>query len=610
MQSESPASAQWRPSAIWLAVAAYFLFVSFGSNLLELHYSYLDSSAAGSWGLSFAQQGPDAVVQTVEPGSNAAALGIRPGDRLRSDEPFTFRKIPLAGETLRFVRISPGPAKPLQFVAPRADPPPMAVSHLLDRVIDDAVRIALGLGGLFILWRGSKRRSGFLLGLAFLSMSAFPPPWLPFGRYSSYFWDVGVFSLFYLEFGLLLPLFAIAFLAEAGVRPPGWARALFWAGIGLTLFCYGFVVALPPGVFSGATYALANQVRVPMTEGLFILTMAILAVGWRRGTAGSRHRFAMLLLAIGLIFLSNILFVIFDSLARTNPRLLTYSASICRILGSLLFAYAALRHKVVDLGFTVNRTLVYGGVSAILLAAFGLVEWGLHQLLELEGWQGSALLSAVLAVAIVLGFHPVRHFVEHYVSSIFFRPWRDKERALRRFVDEGGFFTDPGRLAAAFAGALEQYSGARCCVYRRTDEGVFVCAAGTMPPAHADDAVAVTLRAQGKVCEIEHGASIIDGALAFPMIHCHDLEGFAVLGRKPGGEQFRPDEVDLVEWATRQIGQDLYGLAVGQLRAERDARDREIAVLTGRNADLQLALANRSAPARLRRAPAKAATIL
>src|SRR5207302_1412385 len=115
-------------------------------------------------------------------------------------------------------------------------------------------------------------------------------------------------------------------------------------------------------LLSGVTYALASRVRIPMTDGLFALTMAILAVGWRRGAAESRHRFALLLLAIGLIFLSNIMFVTFDTLARTNPRMLTYSASIFRILGSLLFVYAVLRHKVIDVGFTLNRTLVYGGV--------------------------------------------------------------------------------------------------------------------------------------------------------------------------------------------------------------------------------------------------------
>jgi hypothetical protein len=293
------------------------------------------------------------------------------------------------------------------------------------------------------------------------------------------------------------------------------------------------------------------------------------------------------------------LYSLFNSFSHSNPRLLTNAATTGRAVGTLLFVYAVLRHKVIDVGFTLNRTLVYGGVSAILLAASGLAEWGLHQVLALEGWEGSAMLSAALAVAIVVAFHPVRHTVEHYVSTIFFRPWRNKEQALRKFVNEGGFFTDPARLAAAFAEALERFTGGSCCVYRLADGKSYVCAAGKMSPVDLDDATAVALRARAAVCEIARGQSTVEGVLAFPMIHAHDLEGFAVLGAKGNGDRFRPDEIELVEWATRQIGQDLYRLDVEQMKREREEREREIAVLNGRNADLQLALANRaSAPVR------------
>jgi hypothetical protein len=339
---------------------------------------------------------------------------------------------------------------------------------------------------------------------------------------------------------------------------------------------------------------------------VFGLTFALLAIGRHWSKADNRHRFAMLMLAIGLIYFSNMLYAVFSSFSHSNPRLLTNSATAGRMAGAVLFAYAVLRHRVIDVGFTLNRTLVYGAVSAILLAAFGLAEWGMHQVLALEGWEGSALVSAALAVAVFLAFHPVRNFVEHYVSTIFFRPWRNKEQVLRRFVHEGGFFTDSGRLAAAFADALETFTGGSCCVYRLSANQSYVCASGKMVSFHVDDTIAVALKAQASVYEIEPGHTGVEGVLAFPMIHAHDLEGFVVLGAKGNGDRYRPDEVDLVEWATRQIGQDLYRLDVEQLKRERNERDREIAVLTGRNADLQLALANRSSP-RVRRSVAKGA---
>ena len=589
MQSKDLPARQWRPNAVWLAVAAYFLFVALGTNLLELRYAYIDSAMAGSWGMTFSQNGAEAIVRSVEPGSGAANAGIAPGDRLRSVDGYGWRQIPLTGETLHVLRVSPGRTTALQFVAARANPPPMVVPNPSDRLFDDAVRLLLTLTGLFILWRGTARRSGFLLGLAL--MSPFPPVWLPLTSGAYYAWNVAFTSVVSSAYGLLFPLFAMSFVAESGIRIPAWARLLFWACVTAMIGRILFSAALPPGLFGGTPYEVQKAIQSPMAVADFALTLAILAYGWRRGTAESRHRYALLLMAIGLIFLCNVLFVVFLNTSASNPRVLTDSSTLLRITGSLLFAYAVLRHRVIDVGFTLNRTLVYGAVSAILLAAFGLAEWAADQVLALQGWESNALVSAGLAVTIFLAFHPVRHFVEHHVSTIFFRPWRDKEQALRKFVHEGGFFTDRARLAQAFAQALERFTGATCGVYRRAEDGSFTCA--EFQTVDADDATPVALKARAETCEVGEN-SRVEGALAFPMIHCHDLEGFAVVGAKHEGERYRPDEIELIAWATRQIGQDLYRLDVVQLRREREKLDRDVAMLAARNADLQLALANRS----------------
>jgi hypothetical protein len=43
----------------------------------------------------------------------------------------------------------------------------------------------------------------------------------------------------------------------------------------------------------------------------------------------------------------------------------------------------------------------------------------------------------------------------------------------------------------------------------------------------------------------------------------------AVLGAKPSGRGWRPDEIELIGWATRQVGLDLHALTVEQLENER-----------------------------------------
>jgi len=53
----------------------------------------------------------------------------------------------------------------------------------------------------------------------------------------------------------------------------------------------------------------------------------------------------------------------------------------------------------------------------------------------------------------------------------------------------------------------------------------------------------------------------------------------AVLGSKPSGLHWRPDEIELVGWATRQVGLDLHALKVEQLEAAAAALRHENATL-------------------------------
>jgi hypothetical protein len=53
------------------------------------------------------------------------------------------------------------------------------------------------------------------------------------------------------------------------------------------------------------------------------------------------------------------------------------------------------------------------------------------------------------------------------------------------------------------------------------------------------------------------------------MVARNDVVGIVLLGAKLSGLDFRPDEIELIGWAARQIGLDLQTLKVEQLEAER-----------------------------------------
>ncbi len=122
--------------------------------------------------------------------------------------------------------------------------------------------------------------------------------------------------------------------------------------------------------------------------------------------------------------------------------------------------YAILRHRVVDIGFVVNRALVFAIVSGIVLLAFGALEWLLGNVLVAVSHITSASLE--LGLALVLGFslRSIHAKVDALVDDLFFRDRHQAERALRTVAREVGYVTDPRVAIARARQALLAHSGA------------------------------------------------------------------------------------------------------------------------------------------------------
>lgn len=130
-----------------------------------------------------------------------------------------------------------------------------------------------------------------------------------------------------------------------------------------------------------------------------------------------------------------------------------------------LLAYAILGQRVMDVGFAINRTLVYGLVSAVLLVGFGLLEWAVEHVLPLEGREKNAFIEAGLALGVFLTFHRVRDTVEQLVERVFFRSGQQREAALKRFLREAPFISRTEALAAAAVQAIRAYCEAPAAIY-------------------------------------------------------------------------------------------------------------------------------------------------
>ncbi|WP_425229298.1 hypothetical protein [Sphingomonas sp.] len=572
----------WRIAALLLAAYAVFTCAEFA--LWDAH-RLPGTGTIGVEQLDMAidPAGPAGTVRVaaVAAGSPFAAAGVRVGDRLHFRPAYDYLRYRQAGETVHAVVERDGRAMPVSVTAaPRTGAPDW-----------DGVRFYLGnlvpalFGGL-IVWRSRRGVAGLLLGTA---MVVFGPP-----SPSAMMWE-GASPAGFLFFatlnrvcivavGFFLLAFAMRFVAESvgGVGRRQW-QALKLYGVGcipvlaVWTWCDLTATSLPAiGNGSGLVAAIGY---VGFAASLFYL-----ALGWLRTAKAERNRFALFFAGVAaFVVAQTISFVVFVNLSAmysASHPLLAVAELLSGVVAPGLLTHAILRHRVLDIGFILNRTLVYGAVSAVLLVAFGLIERGVDELVTIEGREQNALVDAGIALGVYLVFHRFRHTAEHWTESFFFREWHHKEAALRRAIEHAGFINSTDALRASAQMALGRFcDGAAVTVYRHSKGGHFIEADGVV--VDGDHPAVVEMRAEARPVRLE-GRGPDAAELGLPMAHRRELIGFILIGAKPGATDYRPDEVDLLGWAAHQIGQDFHTLEMDRLETMVRVQAEHITVLQAR----------------------------
>lgn len=511
-------------------------------------------------------------VRNVDPGLPMARAGIVVGDHLRFHPVWDGLRRYAPGDVLAFDLRRGKTDVPMRVVAvPRPPGPPDIWSMLNSLSCLPAVLV-----GLVMFWR-SRRPSAMLLGAALLTYGLIHyAPEMLLGRAWSFLpldilgaLNLGSISVFFAAF-------AMRFYEETIVPLGRWAWRWFWAYAGLclastALFCWGrlFEDQLP---LVGDGQVLFVFVSTPG----FVAALAILLAGWKNSARELQKRFLLLAVASAGVVVAQVAPTVLNfGLGMSGDQMFSHPFMWVAYVGSgivapAFFAYAIVRHRVFDLGFVLNRTLVYGAVSVILLVSFGLLEWLADHVVRIQGRETNAALDAGMALGVFLTFHRVRDAVEHGVERLFFRSWQANEAALSRFVKTAGFIARPQALVQAFAGELARFTGgADAAVYLKAEDGDYRLAVGAeglaSPVVDADEPAVVVLRAGRAPLEPEEAGSAMTAALAVPMMNRAEVIGFALVGPKPAGLSYRPDEIAALAHAADQVGLDLYGLKVEQL---------------------------------------------
>jgi hypothetical protein len=528
----------------------------------------------------------------VDPNGPVAKAGIRNGDFVRTDLPYYYAVRPEVGDRINFTLDRDGVRSEHQIVVE-----PLPTGHEQARINDLrlanvlAVSISL-LAGCFIVWRGWGNAAAMLLGAGLVAIGfgdTNQPPWATdLGLALPMFWLMVVFN----AFAVLVIPFAMRMFEQQAGSLPRWHWRLF------NIWFVWCLVSL--AVYAWDRFWLTNYISwaggvgyMPSLKVISIaVAMAYLVAAWRKGSATERNRMTLIIAALSAYFFPTVL-NLWNAMQTgtivggdSSASLIYFNAAMQGIVAPGLLAYAVLRHKLFDLGFAVNRTLVFGTISLILLVGFALIEWAVDHLVPKSWHEASAFYSAGIAVGLFLLFHRIRDGVEHVIERLFFRSWHQNEAALKRFVAAAAHVEKPEALVGSFVAELARFSGgAAAALYVRTAEGRYANAAGDS--IDADDPALAAMRAeQGAVVPAEVH-SPLPAALALPMMHQAALAGFVLLGPKPTGEDYRPDEVEIMAWATQQVGLDLQAIRVRDLEqsvAKLEARNRNLSEILAKAA--------------------------
>lgn len=256
-----------------------------------------------------------------------------------------------------------------------------------------------------------------------------------------------------------------------------------------------------------------------------------------------------------------------------------------QLLSPIFLFYGLLVRRAIDIGFVVNRALVYTIVSVILIGAFVSIEF-LAARFFIETRELSILFQLVLALAIGFSTRYLHRAVDTFVDRVFFAKRHADDKALERFSQEAGAFDSRENMLDYAIETLRSHTDA---------EGVAIYLSGAGPPRRArttsdvfpetidlDDLTLVALRASHQPVEIETGQ--LPAGMAFPAMYRGELVGSIALLPKRDHTAYAPDERDGIQKAALALGQ-----ALGEPRADQlgDAiADRILARLSALKADL------------------------
>jgi hypothetical protein len=278
-----------------------------------------------------------------------------------------------------------------------------------------------------------------------------------------------------LMFGLIVYLLL---LFPTGRLPSRRWRLFAWLSAALTLVAAIFVAISPDAVLDvlGASgngrLTLPNPIGVEGLPNFYRPVQAsVLALGLvaaasvmvgRRGARGvERQQIKWLLYAGAIWFVGNVLRTLVFSLlveARWGVWVGYLLVGVGGLGGPIAIGIAILRYRLYEIDTLINRTLVYGALTAALVAVyFGGVATTQAIFRALTGQEEQPQLAIVVSTLVIAAlFNPLRRSIQSFIDRRFYRRKYDAAKTLEAFSAKLRDETDLDALSDDLAGVVRE----------------------------------------------------------------------------------------------------------------------------------------------------------
>ena len=329
---------------------------------------------------------------------------------------------------------------------------------------------------------------------------------------------------------IFLPLyFPNGRLVSPRWRPVAWLAVLFTAVVPIASafmpgeVVYGREIINPLGVeVLRPIWDLFETVALVMFFGLILIAVASLVVRFRRSEGEERQQLKWFMYAVSTVL---VWFVVNRPIEEAIPELLPVMDALVIAGVPVAAGIAILKYHLYDIDLVINRTLVYGTLTACVVGIYVLVVGYLGTLFRVDG---NLAVSLVATGLVAILFQPLRYRLQRAVNRLMYGERDDPYGVL-------------SRLGQRLEGTLDPETALRTIVETVTQ-------ALKLPYA------AIELERNGTFEKVAEHGTLKGKAVELPLSHQGQEVGRLLVCARSPGEAFSSQDRRLLADLARQGG--------------------------------------------------------